>query len=119
MCSNPIPREYINGRIALKFNNKCYDLYFNGVYGNPPIKFEGMEPHTKITVHDNEAQAIDGSFFEDRTLGVQEIIIMKDLSDSSCTSIGEPGNPFDSVIASYGEELWIHDPRFVSIRLSL
>jgi hypothetical protein len=115
VCTNPTPREYIEGRIALKFNdNKCYDLYFNGVSGNPPIKFEGMEPHTKIVVQGNEAQAVDGFYFEARTPSVQEIIVTKDLSDSSCKSIGEPGNPFDTVIASYGGELWVHDPRFVS-----
>lgn len=96
-------------------DRKCYDIYHNGVYGNPPISFDGTEPHTKIAIANNEARAIDENFIAGRTPAVQEIIIIRALSDDKCTTIGEPGNPFDTVIATYNGELWVHDPRFVSI----
>jgi len=108
VSNNPPPREYIGGRVNIEYNTKYYDLKFNGIVGNPAIAFDDVEPHTKITLQDNEAKAIDEDYIE----GMQEILVTRALSDAACSFIGEPDNPLDTVIAKYKGELWVHDPRF-------
>lgn len=112
-------QEYVSGKFQLQhpIDSKCYNIQFKEGSGNPIVAFEGIEPHTKISIDNDEASTngVDTEYFEGRLPAVQEILIGRDLSDPQCNSIGEPGNPVDTIIASYRGALYVHDPRFVSV----
>lgn len=93
-------------------------MNFKESSGNPIVSFEGdIEPYTKISIANYEAASngVDTEYFQDRLPAVQEILTGRDLSDPLCSSIGEPGNPVNTVIATYRGALYVHDPRFVSV----
>jgi hypothetical protein len=98
------------------------DVTFNGVRGNPIIQFDssiGANPNILITLTNVEAQPVDTVFFEKAAVKVQELILVKDLTATICVSLKEPGNPINPVFAFYDGVYWIHDPRYVSLILSL
>jgi hypothetical protein len=93
------------------------DVSFNGKNGNPEIRFDstiGAIPNIVIDLSKDDAQPVDDRFFENSRIQNQEIILTRDLSNSICESLGEPGNPINPVFARYNGIYWMHDPRFVS-----
>ena len=101
----------------LPSNGGIADASFNGNYGNPVIQFDssiGANPNVLITLSTSVAAASDDKYFVTESVKMQEIVLTKDLTDSVCASLKEPGNPVNPVFAMYGGVFWIHDPRFVS-----
>jgi hypothetical protein len=97
------------------------DVTFNGVRGNPIIQFDasiGAIPNVVITLTSVDAQPVDTAFFEKSAVKVQELILVKDLTDTICQSLKEPGNPINPVFALYDGVYWIHDPRYVSLMVA-
>ena len=90
---------------------------FNGNYGNPRIQFDasiGADPNVLIQLSTSNTAPVDSQYFQKSTVKIQEITLTRDLSDTICQSIEEPGNPIYPVFALYKGVYWIHDPRFVS-----
>jgi hypothetical protein len=90
---------------------------FNGNYGNPLIDFDssiGASPNILIQLSTSNAVPVDSQYFQKSSVKDQEITLTRDLSDTVCQSIKEPGNPINPVFAQYKGVYWIHDPRFVS-----
>jgi hypothetical protein len=105
---------------------------FNGTYGNPGIQFDSSlnaTPNVLVNLSLANAQPIDVKYFKNQVWqttpststpipSVQELILTENLSDAVCASLGEPGNPNNPVFALFNGSYWIHDPRFVSPRLT-
>jgi hypothetical protein len=91
---------------------------FNGKNGNTAIRFDSSinaMPNILIKLSSEDAVSIDDRFFENSIIKQQEIILIRDISDDICDSLGEPGNPINPVFAFYKGVYWMHDPRFVRI----
>ena len=96
------------------------DVTFHGVRGNPIIQFDasiGANPNILITLTNEEAQPVDTVFFEKSAVKVQELILVKALTDPICQSLKSPGNPINPIFAFYDGVYWIHDPRYVSLMI--
>jgi hypothetical protein len=94
---------------------KNLDIAFGGINGNPPIQFDdGVNPNVVVIIPSDSAATIDTQYFQGEGEPVQEIILTKDLSDSTCASLREPGNPTNPVFSTFNGVFWLHDPRFVS-----
>jgi hypothetical protein len=94
---------------------------FNDEYGNPGIVFDSSinaNPNIAINLSSSNAIPIDEKYFNNEDVTVQELILTQDLSDTICDSLGVPENPIIPVFAMYDGIYWIHDPRFVSHRVS-
>ena len=93
------------------------DASFDGKYGNPTVKFDssiGANPNKLITLTSADATGIDDRYFSKSTVKRQEIVLTRDITGSTCSSLKEPGNPIDPVFARFNNLYWIHDPRYVS-----
>jgi hypothetical protein len=116
-----ITENKVGGAIYLEDSKlQCVAAAFNGKNGNPLITFSGNElPKTLITIANDEVTPIDTQYIKGAVPPVQDLSVISDLSDPTCPSLANPGNPVDAVFAKFNQEYWIHDPRFVSPGLSV
>lgn len=95
--------------------NKNLDIAFGGKNGNPSIQFgAGQQPNVLLAIPIGGARAVDTQYYQGEDEVVQEIILTQTLSDVTCASLMEPGNPVNPVFALFDGVHWMHDPRFVS-----
>jgi hypothetical protein len=95
---------------------------FNGKNGNTAIQFDSSinaVPNILIKLSSEDATTVDDRFFVNSKVKQQEIILIRDISDNVCDSLGEPGNPINPVFTFFQGVYWLHDPRFVSITYTL
>ena len=110
----------IGGAIFLEDSRlNCKAVNFNRQGGNPSIQFVGGDPPKTVLQFKKsngliEVVPIDEEYNPQGQPRVQQLLVTSQLSDPTCSSLSEPGNPSDLVFASYDGGMWIHDPRHVS-----
>jgi hypothetical protein len=109
-CSTP-PEEFVGGMVILRVNGVCREVIFDGVRGNPIIKFD--EDHlylagSVIALHPDVTTSVMAQFFGGDTQIKQ---LTSDINDSNCPE-GITGSPERLTLGFDGVSYWIHTPSF-------
>lgn len=107
------PEEEIGGAVRIKINGTCQDAYFDGVYGNPPVKFPGSEhlPDSFVNLEFSSVRPVMTQFFTATDDTNQIIQLTSDVSDDGCPQV-VVGVPELVTVGFDGISYWIHSPTF-------